>query len=228
MCSFDGRSGRTIQPMTLRNRGGDLRNARPQKPFWEVSLIKNDNQLRDAVAVVNEQIQAIQDYLGQKNHADGKMHFPRGFIRPASHFRSRLGFINDGNLKKNLSYALILSDVFRWIMNRTDLAGTAKEMVIKNVIILMGSICESMAIDGTKGVIGKKHSFCERASRMVAIGVIDSDLRDKLNWLWDKRTGIHIYELNHQEYDSYEMADYNKAITATIELRDSLERFHGN
>ena len=113
-----------------------MRNARPQKPFWEVSLIKNDNQLRDAVAVVNEQIQAIQDYLGQGNHVYGKTRFPRGFLRPASHFRSRLGFINDDNLRKNLSYALILSDVFRWITNRTDLTGIAKEMVIKNVIIL--------------------------------------------------------------------------------------------
>jgi hypothetical protein len=200
----------------------------PSKPFREVSLIENDDQLRDAVADVNAHIQAIQDYLGQGSHVDGKMRFPRGFLRQVSHFRSRLGFINDGNLKKNLSYALILSDVFRWIINRTDLAGIAKEMVIKNVIILMGSICESMAIDGTKGVIGKKHSFCERASRMVAEGVIDPDLRDKLHWLWDKRTSIHIYELNHQEYDTYEMADYNKAVTATKELRDSLERFHGN
>jgi hypothetical protein len=43
-----------------------------------------------------------------------------------------------------------------------------------------------------------------------------------------KGNGLHICELNHQEYDTYEMADYNKASTATKELRDSLERFHSN
>ncbi len=189
-------------------------------------MIEDDDQLREAVATANEQIQAIQDYLGQANHADGKLRFPRGFLRTATHFRSRLGFVRDDNLKKNLSYALLLSDVLRWITNRTDLAGTAKEMVIKNAIILMGSICESMAIDGTKGVIGKKHSFCERADRMLARGIIDSDVRDELRWLWEKRTGIHIYELDHQEYDTYELADYNKAVSATKHLRDALEAYH--
>jgi len=189
-------------------------------------LIENDEQLREAVTAANEHIQAIQDYLVQRNHADGKIRFPRGFLRTATHFRSQLGFIGDNNLKKNLSYALILSDVLRWLTNRTDLTGTAREMVIKNAIILMGSICESIAIDGTKGIIGKKHSFCERADRMVAKGIITGDLRDELRWLWEKRTGIHIYELDHQEYDTYGIADYNKAVTATKNLRDALERFH--
>lgn len=190
-------------------------------------MIKNDDQLRHAVAAVNEHIQAIQDYLGQKNHADGKVRFPRGFIRTASHFRTRLEFIDSEILRKNLSYAFILSDVLRWLANRTDLAGTAKEMVIKNTIILMGSICESMAISGTWGIIGKKHSFCERTNRMVTKGIITADLRDRLHWLWDKRTGIHIYELSHQEYDTYNIADYNKAVTTTTDLRDAFERFHG-
>lgn len=190
-------------------------------------MIENDDQLRYAVAAVNEHIQAIQDYLGQNNHADGKVRFPRGFLRTAFHFRSRLGFIDDETLKKNLSYALILSDVLRWLTNRTDLAGTAKEMVIKNGIILMGSVCESMAINGTKGRIGKKHGFCERTNRMATKGMITADLRDRLHWLWDKRTGIHIYELGYQEYGTYDIADYNNAVTTTIDLRDALGRFHG-
>ena len=189
-------------------------------------MISNDDELREAVAAVNENIQAIQDYLNQNNHADGKIRFPRGFLRTAPHFRSRLEFIGNETLKRNLSYALILSDVLRWIVNRTDLAGTAQEMIIKNAIILMASISESMAIDGTKGLIGKKHSFCERANRMEAKGIISADLRDQLHWLWAKRDGIHIYELNHQEYGTYGIADYNKAITTTTNLRTALEQFH--
>jgi len=189
-------------------------------------LIANDDELRDAVALVNEHIQAIQDYLGQNNHDDGKIRFPRGFLRTAPHFRRSLDFIDSDILKKNISYALILLDTFRWLINRTDIAGTANEMVIKNAIILMGSICESMAINGTRGIIGKKHSFCERANRMAAKGIISDDLRDRLHWLWDKRTGIHIYELSHQEYGAYDIADYNKAVTITKDLRDALGLFY--
>ena len=132
-----------------------------------MELITNDNELRDAVAIVDENIQKIQDYLGQDPHADGKIRFPRNFIRTAAHFRKQLSFIRDGNIKDNLAYALILSDVYRWLTNRTDIFGAAKEMVMKSGIALMGSICETMPIDGTKGTIGKKHSFCERCNRMV-------------------------------------------------------------
>lgn len=189
-------------------------------------MIRNNDELRDAVTAINVNIQAVQDYLGQNSHADGKIRFPRGFLRTAPLFRSRLGFVSNEILKRNLSYALILSDVLRWIVNRTDLGGTAQEMVIKNAIILMASISESIAVDGTKGVIGKKHSFCERTNRMESKGIISADLRDRLHWLWAKRDGIHIYELNHQEYGTYDLADYNKAVNTTADLRTALEQFH--
>lgn len=189
-------------------------------------MITNDDELRDAVAIVNDNIQAIQDYLGQGNYEDGKIRFPHGFIRTAYYFRQQLSFIIDDNLERNISYALILSDVFRWLINRTDLTGTAREMIIKNVIILMGSICESMAIDGTRDRIGRRHSFCERATRMAKQGIITDGLRDNLHWLWEKRTGIHMYELNNMEYDTYYLRDYNRAVKVTRELRDSLDSYH--
>ena len=189
-------------------------------------MINDDSELKDAVAIVDEHIQQIQDYLGQANNAAGKIRFPRGFIRTADHFRKELSFIKDDNIKDNLAYALIQSDVYRWLTNRTDLFGIAKEMVIKSGIALMGSICETMAIDGTKGIIGKKHSFCERCNRMFDKGFISEDLRDELHWLWKVRAAIHIYEINHREYEKYKMADYNRAIKATRALRDALANYH--
>ena len=189
-------------------------------------MITNDHELRDAVAIVDEHIQEIQNYLGQDPHPDGKIRFPRNFIRTASHFRGRLSFIKDSNIKDNLAYALILSDVFRWLTSRTDLFGTAKEMVMKSGIALMGSICETMAIDGTKGIIGKKHSFCERCNRMVDKGIISEKLKEELHWLWETRAAIHIYEINHREHEKYKMKDYNRAIKATRSLRDALDTYH--
>ena len=189
-------------------------------------MITDDDELRDAVAIVNEHIQEVQNYLGQISHADGKIRFPRGFIRTAAHFRKQLSFISDNNVRDNLAYALIQSDVYRWLTNRTDLFGTAKEMVMKSGVALMGSICETMAVVGTKGIIGKKHSFCERCNRMVDKEIISNDLRDELHWLWKTRAAIHIYEIDHREYEKYKMKDYNRAIKATRELRNALEVYH--
>ena len=189
-------------------------------------MIINDDELREAVEIVDEKIQDIQDYLGQESHADGKIRFPRKYIRTADHFRARLSFISDDNVKSNLAYALIQSDVFRWLTNRTDIYGTAKEMVMKSGIALMGSICETMAVDGTKGIVGKKHSFCERCNRMIPKGMISEELRDELHWLWESRAAIHIYEIDHREYEKYKMNDYNRAIRATRGLRHALDSFH--
>jgi len=189
-------------------------------------LITDNDELIEAVEIVDEHIQHIQDYLGQDNHAAGKIRFPRKFIRTADHFRKELAFIKDDNIRDNLAYALIQSDVYRWLTNRTDLFGTAKEMVMKSGIALMGSICETMAIDGTKGIIGKKHSFCERCNRMVDKGFISENLKDELHWLWETRAAIHIYEINHREHEKYKMTDYNRAIKATRGLRDALDDYH--
>ncbi len=189
-------------------------------------MITNENELKDAVAIVDKHIQQIQDYLGEDNYAAGKIRFPRKVIRTAEHFRKGLSFIKDDNIKNNLAYALILSDLYRWLTNRTDLFGTAKEMVMKSGIALMGSICETMTIDGTKGIIGRKHSFYERCNRMVDKGFISEELKDELHWLWKTRSAIHIYEINHREYEKYKMTDYNRAIKATRALRDALVDYH--
>ncbi len=189
-------------------------------------MITNDYELKDAVSIIDDHIQKIQNYLGQDPHADGKIRFPRNFIRTADHFRNQLSFVKDTNIKDNLAYALILSDVYRWLTNRTDIFGTAKEMVMKSGIALMGSICETMAIDGTKGIIGKKHSFCERCNRMVTKDIISEYLKNELHWLWEARAAIHIYEINHREHEKYKMKDYNRAIKITRELRNAFENYH--
>ena len=173
--------------------------------------------------MVNDNIQQIQNYLNQEYSAEGKIRFPRGFIRTASHFRRQLPFISDQHIKDNLAYAFIQSDVYRWLTNRTDLFGSAKEMIMKSGIALMGSICETLIVSYTRGEIGRKHGFCIRCDRMVEMEMISSRLRDELHWLWEARAAIHIYELDHREYEKYRMLDYNRAIRATKALRDEIE-----
>lgn len=190
--------------------------------------IRNDDELEEAVDTVDEKLQEIQNYMGRKTLPMGKIRFPRGYIRTASHFRSYLSFINGSNLRKNISYTLILSDVFHWLINRTDIFGTAKEMIIKHSIVLAASLCESYCINTTAGIIGKNNGFIKRTNRMVAKEIIDSDLRDELHWLWGKRTSIHIYEIETMEHGVYKLEDNNRAVRAVHDLSNALEAYCKN
>lgn len=187
--------------------------------------ITSDAELRASKALIDEHLQGIQDYLGHHDHAGGKVRFPRGYLRPVGHFYQQLRFVDDKGLRRNLCYALVLSDVLRWIINRTDLWGLPKEMVSKIGIVVMGAICESIAINGTRGLIGRRHAFCARVELMVNHKIITEDLRDELQWLWQKRCAIHIHDVSYLEYGRYNVGDYNRAVRATRDLRKALEAF---
>ena len=53
------------------------------------------------------------------------------FILTANAYRRTLPFVHDEHTKTNLSYALMALDLLRWLAVRTDLTGTALEMLIK-------------------------------------------------------------------------------------------------
>ena len=185
--------------------------------------ITTDQELAQAADLVGRKLQEIQDYLGADSHRAAKVRFPRGYIRTANHFRSRLPFILDRDARDNLAYALILTDVYRWVTNRTDLFGTAREMVFKAGVVLAGSICETMAVNYTDGAIGRTVRFKRRCDRMVTAGMISDDLRDELHWVWDTRSAIHLCDLEVREFERYTTADYNRAISCIRDLRDQLD-----
>lgn len=106
--------------------------------------IESDLELTETIERTGADLQAIQDYVGREFARPCKVRFPRGFIRTADHFRSRLLFVADQTLRQNLSYTLMLHDVQRWILVRTDLTGTLKEMLIKDAIVLLGNVAETL------------------------------------------------------------------------------------
>jgi len=183
----------------------------------------NDAELVEAARIAGGKLQEIQDYLGADSRRDAKVRFPRGFIRTADHFRLKLLFILDRDAQDNISYALILSDVYRWLTNRTDLFGTAREMVLKAGVVLAGSICETMCVNHTCGEIGRTARFKRRCDRMAESQMITGPLRDELHWLWDTRSAIHLCDVEVREYERYTTADYNRAITCVRNFRDQLD-----
>jgi len=172
---------------------------------------------------ISRDLQKLEDLLKASGDKKTAIRFPCGFLRPASYFRQRYPFVSDRNLQTNIAYALILSDVFRWILNRTSLLGTAREMVIKEGICLMGSLAESITKNALHGICGKNYNV--RIDKMRELKIIDDDLQSELKQLWEFRNREHLFRLQDREYDHYKLKHYNDAILAIEGLRSSLVRY---
>lgn len=186
--------------------------------------IENDAQLTDAVLTAGVLIQQISDYANANpaSEPNAKLRFPTGFLRTASFHRDRLQFVASANLRKNLSYACMTHDVFRWLIVRTDLSGQARDMVIKEAICLTGSVCETLTIWHGEQGLGKSKSFAHRAARLRELGVISEAVETDLNWVWDIRCREHIAGVEIQEWGHYTTAQWRRSVLALRALRDGL------
>lgn len=162
--------------------------------------IINDTELKEAVAKAGDLLQQIQDYCGRTSKESAKVRFPRGFLRTAIEQRSRLNFVDDTDLKSNLAYCLILSDTIHWLLYRTDITATAKDMLIKLHIFIGGVLIESITKDYLKGIRTPKKNFKSRTKSLKDLGIIDRDLREDLDWVWDTRNKMHLFGLTEREY----------------------------
>ena len=184
--------------------------------------ISTDQELKDAIDEAGGLIQSIQDYVGRDFTKDAKLRFPRGYLRTASEQRSHLSFLDDQQLRKDLSYTLILFDVLHWITVRTDLGGQANNMVIKLGIFLLGQLVESITKVYLKGTCGK--AYKPRNEYLVKEKIITEGLREDLDWIWDIRNGMHLFLLEKSDYDTkYKTKDWNRAVRSFHSLLKALE-----
>ncbi len=184
--------------------------------------IRNDKELADAVEKVNDLIQQIQDYAGRDFAKPAKIRFPRGFLRLAADQKARFSFLTEKHLRSNLAYTVLLSDVQHWLLVRTDLSGLAKEMVLKLQFFLLGTIVESVTKAHLKGKCGG--NYAKRLEYLERHGVIDAGLQADLNWLWDVRNKMHLFQLTDTEWNAteYTITNYNRAVRAVRALVDAL------
>lgn len=191
--------------------------------------IRNEKELQEASEKAGELLQAIHDYCNANNRTiadvpNSRVRFPRGFIRSAAYQRSRFPFLNDHNLKANISYTLILSDTILWIALRTDVFGTARDMLFKMFIFLVGSVIESTTKSYLKGRCGK--AFCKRTEYMKQHGMISEELKTELDWVWEVRNKMHLFQLEGREWENdYDIQTHTRCIGAFRGLLQSLVDF---
>lgn len=187
--------------------------------------IETDEELAIAVKKAGVLLQDIQDFCGRKNRSDAKIRFPRGYLRTASEQRNRLKFVQSEDLKANLSYTLILTDSILWLLVRTDIAATAKDMLIKMFIFLGGALMEGILSDYLTGVIGKQRSFKKRTKYLLDNDIITQSLHDDLNWVWDLRNNMHLFLLDGREFEnSYNASSHVRCANTFKELIKVLDR----
>ena len=187
--------------------------------------IEDDKQLLEVVAQVNMGIQEIQDYLGAKNRKDARVKFPTGFLRTCNDHRACYPFLQDYDLKSNIAYALMTTDVLRWLLNRTTIMGTAQQMLIKQGIAIIGGIIEAITKVYLKGY-GSRRGYKTRSERLMKLGVIDDELRRGLDWVWQRRQNIHLHLIHGRDFQDYSLNDYNWCVRVLHSLRDSMAQ-HG-
>lgn len=189
--------------------------------------ITNEHELQLAANQASTLIQEIHDYCAASNRtiADvpaARVRFPRGFIRTADYQRSRFSFLNDYSLKSNIAYTLIMSDTILWLSVRTDVGGTARDMLNKLFIFLVGSIIESVTKVYLRGICGR--NFGGRLDFLEDNGVISNDLKNELCWVWDTRNRMHLFQLEGREYENeYHQENHIRTISAFRGLLSALE-----
>jgi hypothetical protein len=105
--------------------------------------ISDEIELAAAVAVASEHLQDIHNFAQREIRDDAKVRFPRGVMREAQHYRQLCPDHLEDNRASSCAYAFMWLDVLWWLINRTDLVLTGREMAIKSSIITLGTISEA-------------------------------------------------------------------------------------
>jgi hypothetical protein len=170
-------------------------------------MISNEEDLAASAEEVGTLLQEIQDYLGDRSNASGRVPFPKGFIRTKRSIESTLPVTKSPKhrdaLSKNICYTLIEADVLKWLLTRTHLGLVAKTMVIKEVMRVLGDVCDSLMVDALYRKHGAKKSYKQRTKKLSELGIITAELQEALDWLWDQRSRVHLWQLGESEYDDH-------------------------
>lgn len=189
--------------------------------------IKNQTQINKLIENISAELQDLEKLLHDSSPKRVDIRFPRKVIRTAEYFRTRLGFINDDTLKTNIAYHLMLSDVYRWILNRFDIALTAKELLIKEGISLIGNIIEAIITHIARNITSNSNErigFKKACTILVENKIITDELKKDLLWVWGMRCKEHLLNLKETEYKKYELKHYNNAIRIWHNFENQLKR----
>lgn len=185
--------------------------------------IDSDKDLKAAVEAVGAGLQLISDYLEANPKADGKVRFPRNYLSTVGTYSKRYSWVEKEVLKRNMSYQYMFYDVLRWVVNRTDISATAREMVYKHAIVVISSIAEGLLDAAATQLEYAEGKFPKRLKHLLTDKIITEKLHDEVKWMWDLRQSIHVHIVDDLEWEKYKVTDARRASKAVKELEEALD-----
>lgn len=177
-----------------------------------------DAQVRGIAAKASSAIRDLQAMVGREYHKAAQIEFPRGYLREIRWWRFALRFVHSSRVRDSVADTLMMHDVQSWLLKRTDLAGHARDMLIKAAIGSLGSVAEALLIDATSPPMGARQKFASRVNRLREAEVLDDAAAAELNWLWEIRNRQHLHGLQARDYARYAAEDHPRAEHAIANL----------
>jgi uncharacterized protein YutE (UPF0331/DUF86 family) len=180
----------------------------------------------EIVKEIGDKFQLLEEELKKQGIEKVEIKFPRGFLPKTQSYRSKLSFIEDDTLRRNLSYHLMLIDIYNWILNRFDIAFTGGEMLIKQAIFQFGLVSDALVqyVAEIKEPTPHERGFKGSLTVLVKHKIITEELRKNLEWLWEIRNkACHLDTLKEREFEKYSLKNYEKALSIWQELEEQLK-----
>lgn len=160
-------------------------------------------------------LQDIQLDIGDQSYAsDAVVRFPRGYVRTTAAIYADLPAIGDHTKRRNLAYQLMMADVCRWLLSRTDVYGQIRSVIVSDYICILGFGAEFYVKTLNFRKVGKGKPFKEHTTRLVSDGLIGTALKDELDWIWSVRTHEHLDATSSLLHCTHGNRDFNRAFAA--------------
>jgi hypothetical protein len=180
--------------------------------------IKSREDLSYVVDVIDGALQSVNDYLKANPRSRGRIRFPQGQLGTLTQHLDKFNWIESEVLASNLANQYVFLDLLQWVLNRTDLMGSARTMLFKNIVVVCGSIVEALLDSAATKVGIEADKFMNRNRKLKQKRVIDTDLLDALGWLWRLRGKIHLHILEDYEQQVYKADDAKLALRITNDV----------
>jgi hypothetical protein len=187
-------------------------------------VMPSDRELRELAGDAGGAMQQIQNIAGRASLDAARVSFPRGYLVDIPRWRVAIPFVQSPSLRSSIADTLMMHDVQAWLLKRTDLAGHAKDMLVKACIASLGAVAEALLIDATTPPMGKRQKVASRVGRLQQEGVLSDSLASDLSWLWDVRNRQHLHGLAEREFNVYQLGDHARAEDSVAKLIQSLRQ----
>jgi len=223
------------------------------KPETKATIIQNNRTISDLLKENERLAKADGISVPDENYSlekAEKLQIPSGYIRTNEAFISRYrlwDIVPNQTVKKNIAYALQLSDFHNYILNRINVWGSVETMFLKSAVINLVSIFEALIFEcannicckpGTCAVVptcerhfskAQRNNSFEALKRMKELGIVDYSEAQltRIKKIIELRNRVHIRLATENEFtcSDFSVALYNETMEI---LKDLISQLHDN